>query len=247
MLIGEQLKFMRKSLGLTQRQVANDLFISYQSISNWERNKSHPTTDILLSIIDKYDLPINFFVTKKTTSEIQSKKNIIINYFFESMTYCVNKEPTVEMISQLSGISSLKIREYFPNYDDLIYTFINAIDQEILSIIEKEIKNNKNVIDIFINSMIPLLYNEKDKLQILYTRYYIKDIWLKFIKTRYTKIIIENSKISIKEKNNVTILVNIMTVLISEWISTTNPEPVKKFQKRLEYLTRTPLAEWKIE
>lgn len=42
MEIGNRLKNARTDNGLTQEQVAEELGVSRQSISNWENNRSYP-------------------------------------------------------------------------------------------------------------------------------------------------------------------------------------------------------------
>ena len=42
MEIGKKLKAARSRAGLTQEQVAEHLFVSRQTISNWENEKSYP-------------------------------------------------------------------------------------------------------------------------------------------------------------------------------------------------------------
>lgn len=56
-----KLKRSVKKNGLTQQQFAEKLYISFQSVSNWERHKGHPTTEMMLLIIEKFDLPLDFF------------------------------------------------------------------------------------------------------------------------------------------------------------------------------------------
>ena len=54
MTIGHQIKLLRQSKGLTQRDLADTLYISYQAVSNWERHQSQPTADMLLAILEKH-------------------------------------------------------------------------------------------------------------------------------------------------------------------------------------------------
>ena len=69
MAIGNQIKALRKSLGLTQQTFADKLFISYQSVSNWERSKSHPTAEMMLTIIETFHLPLNFFMPSEQNGQ----------------------------------------------------------------------------------------------------------------------------------------------------------------------------------
>ena len=58
MKIGDKLKNARLDKKLTQEEVAEKLFVSRQSISNWENNKTYPdigneiaSSDLYLSLI----------------------------------------------------------------------------------------------------------------------------------------------------------------------------------------------------
>ena len=45
MNFGEVLQTKRKSMGLTQEDLADKLFVSSKTISNWETNKTTPAID----------------------------------------------------------------------------------------------------------------------------------------------------------------------------------------------------------
>ena len=48
--IGENLKIIRKELGLTQKEFAQKLGYGFQNISNWEKNRNIPTVHTLKKI-----------------------------------------------------------------------------------------------------------------------------------------------------------------------------------------------------
>ena len=53
MEIGKKLKEARQGAKLTQEQVAERLFVSRQTISNWENEKSYPD---IVSVVNLSDL-----------------------------------------------------------------------------------------------------------------------------------------------------------------------------------------------
>lgn len=59
MTFGKILKERRSQLDLTQQQVAEKLYISRQTISNWENGKSYPDLDMLIKISDVYQVSID--------------------------------------------------------------------------------------------------------------------------------------------------------------------------------------------
>lgn len=48
--IGENIKKLRKAKRMTQKEVANQLNVTPQTISKWERNISHPDLDMLVKL-----------------------------------------------------------------------------------------------------------------------------------------------------------------------------------------------------
>ncbi len=68
---GERIKKLRKSKGVTQRELAERLGISEQAISKWEKNLSNPSTKNLLQIAKIFGVSITYFYQSE---ESQSKK-----------------------------------------------------------------------------------------------------------------------------------------------------------------------------
>ena len=55
----EQLKTIRKERGLTQEQLANELMVSRQAISNWENNKNLPDLEMVVRISKLFHLSLD--------------------------------------------------------------------------------------------------------------------------------------------------------------------------------------------
>ena len=58
---GERIKKLRKSKGVTQRELAERLGISEQAVSKWEKNLSNPSTKNLLQIAKIFGVSITYF------------------------------------------------------------------------------------------------------------------------------------------------------------------------------------------
>ena len=50
--ISNQIKTRREAMGLSQEQLAEKLYVSRQTISNWERDKTHPDVQSPLMLSD---------------------------------------------------------------------------------------------------------------------------------------------------------------------------------------------------
>lgn len=59
MELGKNLEQERKNLCFTQKQVANILHVSRQTVSNWERNVSSPDLESLVSLSDLYHVSVD--------------------------------------------------------------------------------------------------------------------------------------------------------------------------------------------
>ena len=59
MELGNRLKELRKSLNINQDELAEKLFVTRQTISNWENDKSYPDIQSVLLISDIFDVSID--------------------------------------------------------------------------------------------------------------------------------------------------------------------------------------------
>ena len=64
---GEKIRNARKALGLTQRQLAEQIGVSNTSISNWEKGLSRPDADLIQNLCGVLRLqPNDFYGTTET-------------------------------------------------------------------------------------------------------------------------------------------------------------------------------------
>lgn len=64
MAFGENLTFLRKSRGLSQEQLAEELDLTRQTISKWELNQSSPDLDFLLQLSDFFQVSTDDLIKK---------------------------------------------------------------------------------------------------------------------------------------------------------------------------------------
>lgn len=95
MEIGSRLKNARNEHGLTQEQVAEELGVSRQSISNWENNRSYPDIISVIKLSDLYSISLDELLkedknmirhlaesTDAVTSSRQLIKRIILGVYW---------------------------------------------------------------------------------------------------------------------------------------------------------------------
>lgn len=84
MLLGDKIKELRKKQKMTQGELADKIYVSRQTISNWENNKSYPNMDFIVSLSDIFNVSIDVLikedlelVKEKTALQITDKEENI--------------------------------------------------------------------------------------------------------------------------------------------------------------------------
>lgn len=67
--IGNFLRDLRKSKGLTQEQLAEEFNVSSRTVSRWETGNNMPDLGILIEIADFYDVDIREIIDGERKSE----------------------------------------------------------------------------------------------------------------------------------------------------------------------------------
>ncbi len=70
MTIGQKIKATRKNAGLTQKELAQKMGLSFQSIAQWENDLRKPKIETLKKIADALECPIDTFTTDDFDEEI---------------------------------------------------------------------------------------------------------------------------------------------------------------------------------
>lgn len=62
MQLAEQIKLNRERTGLSQEDLAHEIYVSRQTVSNWETSKTYPDVQSLLLMSKLFDVPIDELV-----------------------------------------------------------------------------------------------------------------------------------------------------------------------------------------
>ena len=87
MELGQQLKAHRKDLGISQDELAEKIFVSRQSISNWENNKTYPDIHTLLLLAETFDVSLDELI-KGDVEEMKEEINAQERAGFNRDTVC---------------------------------------------------------------------------------------------------------------------------------------------------------------
>lgn len=75
MEIGKQIKKMRSQMGMSQDELALKVYVSRQTISSWENNKSYPDVKSLLLLSSEFNLSLDQLVK----GDVEEMKEVINN------------------------------------------------------------------------------------------------------------------------------------------------------------------------
>ena len=124
MQLGEKIKHLRQSNKISQSDLAKSLHVSYQAISNWERNKSYPDKENIIMISNLFNIPLDELMrdeqkyTPRSNSLIKyNLQNIVIliGAFFivPSMIFLSNE---LSMLGLLLGFSIISFSDYIVEF-----------------------------------------------------------------------------------------------------------------------------------
>ena len=114
MSFGHKLKTLRKQRGLTQKELAEKLFLSQSSITRFEKDEILPTSETLSKIANYFDVSIDFLLDRPQSPQ---KKN-------SNLEKALNE-----------AIEELKDEE------TLLFMKNGDIDEETAELIKKALKN----------------------------------------------------------------------------------------------------------
>ncbi|OSP81148.1 hypothetical protein B9J75_08495 [Leuconostoc citreum] len=124
MQLGEKIKHLRQYNKMSQSDLAKSLHVSYQAISNWERNKSYPDKENIIMISNLFNIPLDELMrdeqkyTPRSNSLIKyNLQNIVIliGAFFivPSMIFLSNE---LSMLGLLLGFSIISFSDYIVEF-----------------------------------------------------------------------------------------------------------------------------------
>jgi len=178
--IGLQIKKFREQQKISQEELAHKIFVSRQTISNWETNKSCPDVKSLIALSNIFNVSLdNFIKEEKEMREIVEKATIkkfnvrSIVFLMELIIVTISAYPLFRMDGYIGIIiwlclfaatfyMAIKIEKFKKNYDIQTYKEILAfIDGKQLTHDEtqQEIgkRNYQKVIFAFVVGVIALI------------------------------------------------------------------------------------------
>lgn len=129
MEIGDKIKQYREQINLSQEELGNKVYVSRQTISNWENNKSYPDINSLKILSNIFDISLDEFIKR----DIEEMKKRISEYDLKeyntlSMIFCI--EFLVMLISAYPLLKFFKTLGIIVWFIIIILTFYTSIKIE---------------------------------------------------------------------------------------------------------------------
>lgn len=128
---GEIIKDIRKKNNLTQKELADKLYVTYQAVSKWENNKSIPDISILQNISKMFNIDLNYLTnTKKRNNTIYFILIIIFLILSLTITILITKNHThdFEMRTIKTTCNDFNLSGTIAYNKDKTAIFISEID-----------------------------------------------------------------------------------------------------------------------
>ena len=74
MEVGNQIKKYRQSINLTQEELAEKIYVTRQTVSNWENGKNYPDLNSLIMLCDLFNISLDILVKGDV---IEMKKQVV--------------------------------------------------------------------------------------------------------------------------------------------------------------------------
>lgn len=128
--IAKNIKMIRKEKGWTQQQMADFLFVTRQTVSNWENGRALPDLETIEQISEKLDIDSQYLLYGKLTEEKYRKLNSLtatlvmtaLTFSFLIIEMCSNK-----ILSRISEYAGYFIFGAGAGYGDLLVGVIIAV------------------------------------------------------------------------------------------------------------------------
>ena len=88
MELGKQIKKYRSEMNLSQEELADKVFVSRQTVSNWENDKNYPDIKSLLLLSEVFGVSLDIFYQRCLTSPIFSVSKGFDIVIFQANPQC---------------------------------------------------------------------------------------------------------------------------------------------------------------
>ena len=135
MEVGKQIKMHRQEAHLSQEELANRVYVSRQTISNWENDKSYPDVNSLVLLSEIFQISLDILIK----GDIEVMKDVIQKEEIEKMNR-YGKSYTIMLIA--TAVSAVPLFMWLGVWAFIPWGIIWAISMYFAFKIEKVKKDN---------------------------------------------------------------------------------------------------------
>lgn len=169
-----------------------------------------------------------------------TQQRIIDSFFILARDSNSLKEITMADIAEKAGIRRQNIyKKHFSNKKDIIDTIHNLINWECEQKFEEFInnKNQTDLISFYADNILPILYDKRDYLKILYGTEADSE-WMFFLHKQYTPIVkkclkSQQERLGSQIEFISELIVRQVISVIANWLTSEQPDPPSLFKKIL--------------
>lgn len=124
LMIGENIKRLRREKDITQEQLAEMLGVSYQSVSRWENNACYPDMELLPTLAHFFDttvdklLGVNEQLEKEKVAEYQERFQVAISHGDVEECIRISREGVAEYPNNYTLLNQLMYALFLAGDDD---------------------------------------------------------------------------------------------------------------------------------
>ena len=133
MELGSQIKKYRNELGISQEKLAEEIYVSRQSVSNWENDKNYPDINSLIRLSEVFHVSLDILIkgdVEKMKKEITEKDR----KDFDKVSYIL------AIMFGLLVLTPMPLLYFLDNVGILIWLIIGGVSIYVAFLAEKKKK-----------------------------------------------------------------------------------------------------------
>ena len=248
--IQQTLKNIRIKNNLTRIEFAQQIFVSRQTASNWERGISTPPVSALSIIANTFNVALPELLMalegNQANSNHSAERQIIANAFLSILsrtngTYC-----DMATIVQESGIHPHRAKTLFRSPSDILQYIAQQLDAQVVAALSTA--TTTDPFEMIADTVLPVLSDNNHTLKVLYSGNYANGEWIYFLKKEYIKWatpFFDHYNLNtapITRTFAIELTVKMTLSIISTWLTQPLPTPPEEFRQTFLHLTKTPLT-----
>ena len=132
--IGKFIKELRIKAGLSQKELADMIYVSREAVSKWETGKNMPTYDIILILADLFKVSVDEILLGEKKNSKTNKTEIIKSIYDDKirLTKRLQRITKILITSIIFFALSFFIYYFFNSYDSVKVYLVRSSDSEII-------------------------------------------------------------------------------------------------------------------